>query len=168
LEQIITIKKRFIIFKGDLFLMQLHNVTFSFSKPDSSLFSRILDFRFKSFFEPFQLDRSNVSDGLDEVSIHIVAQQEHAIIGYSRITLGTNEAQISQMVVDLPFRRKGLGRELLERSMERVKEAGIKKVYINSRLNALKFYEKMGFKSVGEVFASKKNGLLHMRMEKTI
>jgi predicted GNAT family N-acyltransferase len=148
--------------------MSIPNLTFAYIKPDSSTFQRVLDFRYKNFFEPFKLGRGIVEDELDPISIHIAATTNGEIVGYVRVTLGSQDAQLSQMAVEISARKKGLGKELLDKALERVKEAGIKRVSLNSRLNGLKFYQKMGFKSVGEVFSSKKSGLLHMRMEKIL
>jgi predicted GNAT family N-acyltransferase len=38
--------------------------------------------------------------------------------------------------------------------------------FIDARISAIDFYEKLGFEVVSEVFASKKTGAPHVRMER--
>ncbi|HYG37976.1 MAG TPA: GNAT family N-acetyltransferase [Cytophagales bacterium] len=148
--------------------MNLQQVNFSFITTESSFFEQILDLRYKTFFEPFQLKRSIVQDELEDSSLHLLASKDGNVMGYLRVTLTETEAFISQMIVDPSCRKQGLGKELITLALEKIKALGLKKVILDSRLNALKFYEKQGFQSVGNVFSSRKTGLLHMKMEKAL
>lgn len=148
--------------------MNIQQVNFNFVTTASTFFQQILDLRYRTFFEPFALKRNIVEDELEESSLHLLASKNGNVLGYLRLTLTEKEAIISQMIVEQSVRKQGLGKELMTIALEKIKPFGLNKVILDSRLNALKFYEKLGFKSVGEVFSSRKNGLLHMKMEKSL
>jgi predicted GNAT family N-acyltransferase len=60
------------------------------------------------------------------------------------------------------FRNLGLGSELLKEVLKDVQKLN-KKIYLHSQLKAVSYYERAGFKKVGEIFTEA--GIEHYRME---
>lgn len=69
--------------------------------------------------------------------------QEGQIVGF----IGTNNDNIEMLFIDPEFRAKGVGRALTSFAVNNLK---IKKVDVNEQnLQAVGFYEKLGFKVIG-------------------
>ena len=148
--------------------MNFDQIDFSFISADSPLYHAALELRFKVLFQPFELKKDIVEDEMEGISMHFSASYSGALLGYARLTLAGEQAIISQMVIEEDVRKQGIGAEILRHLVEKAIASGVKKISLNSRLKAIKFYEKFGFKAIGDVFASPKTRLLHMKLEKPL
>ena len=88
-----------------------------------------------------------------EKSVYFVAEKEGEIIGgggiYPTQGLPADTCELVKMYLVPMARGKGLGKEIIEKNLRFAKEAGFKKVYLESMpelKKALKVYEKAGFK----------------------
>jgi Acetyltransferases, including N-acetylases of ribosomal proteins len=88
-----------------------------------------------------------------EKSVYFVAEKEGEIIGgggiYPTQGLPADTCELVKMYLLPMARGKGLGKEIIEKNLRFAKEAGFKKVYLESMpelKKALKVYEKAGFK----------------------
>ena len=89
------------------------------------------------------------------------------IIGVGRIHFTDNIAQIRYMAVKNNFSKQGLGSKMIA-ELEKIAETNkIKKIYLNSRINAVKFYENNGYSKIKEVKPSF-GSIVHYRMEKIL
>ncbi len=59
-------------------------------------------------------------------------------------------------------------KKIIKRIIKKSREETCTKIFLNSRIKAVEFYRKCGFRSTGKVFPSKKTGLSHQRMEMQI
>lgn len=75
-------------------------------------------------------------------------------------------AKIRQMAVDPAFQAQGLGRQLLTAIERDLQQRGIATLELAARLEALGFYEKLGYYAVGERFVEV--GIPHQEMRKTL
>ena len=96
-------------------------------------------------YEQFEIDRS----------ILWVAETEDGIVGccgiYPTKGLPPNCAELVKFYLDQKARGKGVGKELMERSVHSAKEFGYNQLYIESLPHykkAVSMYEKYGFKSL--------------------
>jgi predicted GNAT family N-acyltransferase len=62
----------------------------------------------------------------------------------------------------------GLGMRILQALMEKAIEQDARLLTLNARVAKMQFYQKFGFKPVGEVFASTKTGVPHIKMQKAV
>lgn len=75
-------------------------------------------------------------------------------------------AKLRQVAVLKDYRGKGYGREIMLAAMEKAKELGFLWVTLNSRLNAINFYKRLGFCEYGNEF--EEVGLPHIKMKKIL
>lgn len=77
--------------------------------------------------------------------LFFVAENEETIVGYIITDVRKNEGVIISIAVDTPFQRNGIGRTLIEKTIEKLStEYVVLTVRVNNE-SAQKFYEKLGF-----------------------
>ena len=91
-------------------------------------------------------------DGKDINSIHIIGKKQEQIIAYSRIMNLNNEfCSIGRVLVKKELRKKGIGKKLMEKSIEKARKLfNQKKIKISAQKHLQNFYEKCGFVFEGE------------------
>jgi len=128
-----------------------------------------LRLRYEVFFKPHGLGPDAVEDGLDQHSRHLALLAEGKLVAYGRMTPeGMNRASFSQMVVSPAHQGTGLGGMLLSWMIGICEQAEIEITVLEARVGKKGFYEKHGFRSVGNIHPSRRTGILHVRMEKQI
>lgn len=76
------------------------------------------------------------------------------------------EAKIRQMAVRPSLQGKGCGRVLLEAAEQVLAQRGFTDLYLNSRMTAIGFYERLGYQRIGPEFMEV--GTPHVKMFKKI
>ena len=80
---------------------------------------------------------------------------------------GEGVSQIRQMAVHPDYQRSGLGTRLMTGVEAILREEGrTQRIFLNARVPAVPFYEKLGYRSIGEAF--RELGIPHLRMEKAL
>ena len=74
---------------------------------------------------------------------------------------GRRAAQLRGMAVDTAHQGRGIGRQLLDAAMERLRNAGFEALWANARDTALPFYRRLGMDVVGEGFLTSDTKLPH-------
>lgn len=107
--------------------------------------------------------RKQVPDGLKQIEILIVAEDDGKTLGF----MGIAEGCLEMLFLHPEARGKGLGRQLLELA---VSKYGVAKLCVNEQNpNALGFYEHMGFTICGRSETDDAGNpfpLLHMVLQK--
>ena len=122
----------------------------------------------KSRAEIFLLEQGIVCQDMDDVdyeSMHYFFTSENRVIAYLRAYVCDEENNIVKIgrVITLEH-KKGLGSELMKRSIADVKERfNCDKIFVSAQKQALGFYEKMGFQSVSDEYLEE--GIVHIAME---
>lgn len=78
----------------------------------------------------------------------------------------TKHAKIRQMAVGPEFQGQGIGRKLLSAVEGDLRNRGIATVELAARVEAIGFYEKLGYHPVGERFVEV--GISHQEMQKVL
>jgi ribosomal protein S18 acetylase RimI-like enzyme len=78
----------------------------------------------------------------------------------------TKHYQLRGMAVDLQYRGKGIGKQLVNFSENELKALGIPFLWCNARISAKEFYSKLGFKVISKEFIIPDVGP-HYRMSKS-
>jgi ribosomal-protein-alanine acetyltransferase len=76
-------------------------------------------------------------------------QRSHSLAGYIVARMGANELHINNVAVRENYRRRGIGRLLLDRILEEGSRAGVANAFLELRAGneaALALYEKCGFR----------------------
>ncbi len=123
----------------------------------------------KSRAEIFLLEQNIICQDLDDKdrnSIHCFFTDKNRVVAYLRAFPSGDDTVTIGRVLTLEH-GKGLGRELMKRSLEEIKNHfGNKKTIVHAQKQAAQFYEKMGFKTVSDEYLEE--GIVHITMEKNI
>ena len=112
-----------------------------------SEFEAYYAFRWKTLREPWNQPRGSEKDEFEGEAIHLAAWDETgSLVGVGRLhrVIG-NCGQIRYMAVDPDQRSHGVGRAILRELERRATESGIREIKLNSRQDAVPFYEKNGY-----------------------
>jgi len=134
---------------------------------------QIAELEKQCFSDPWSLN-SITSELHNDLSLWIVAEQDGVVAGYvgSQSVLG--EADMMNLAVAPGFRRQGIGRELVEVLVERLKERGAHILILEVRASndaAIALYEALGFVQVGRrpnYYVHPKEDALILRKEWTL
>ena len=98
---------------------------------------------------------------------HIGVYRGDELIGVCIITpLNPMTARMRQVVITPNCRKMGIGRTMMLFAEHRAIELGFSRLILDSRLTAMAFYEKLGYRKVGHKFMEL--GLPHYLMEKIL
>lgn len=90
-------------------------------------------------------------DSDDNTATHFVGFIDGKAVATCRIIQRDEfSCMIGRIAVRKNFRKGGLGGEIVHAAETRIKELGFKKIYIHSQLQAVPFYEKIGYSQIGE------------------
>lgn len=102
-------------------------------------------------------------DNVDYNAYHLFLEEKGEVVAYLRAFYGENSDEIHIGRVLSIEHNKGLGTDLMNKAVNYFKQNGVNKIVLNSQIPAVKFYEKLGFKTVGEEFIAA--GIPHIKME---
>lgn len=125
----------------------------------------------KSRTEVFLLEQNIVCQDLDDMdykSLHCFIEENGRVIAYLRAFMEDGNAETVKVGRVLTLDRgKGIGRELMKKSLEEIKKTfNCKRLHINSQKHAVGFYEKFGFKTCSDEFLEE--GVVHISMERPV
>lgn len=107
-------------------------------------------------------------DNKDQQSYHHLCYVDSILAGYTRLLpagLSYNEISIGRVVTAPAFRGIGLGKELMQKSIETCEELFEEtRIRIGAQRHLSKFYNSMGFIESGEPYDE--DGILHIEMVK--
>lgn len=88
-------------------------------------------------------------EGDSEESLYVLVLDDIYPVAACRIHVSDNEetAKIERVSVLSEYRKKGVGRLLIEEAENWIRESGVKKICIYSRDEAVGFYEALGYKA---------------------
>ncbi len=93
--------------------------------------------------EPLEWDKDDAS------AIHYLVFYNDQPIATARLK---PDGQIGRMAVLASHRNNGIGSALLQFILSNIDTNNLKQVYLHAQTAAIKFYQRQGFKSVGEIF----------------
>ncbi len=92
----------------------------------------------------------------------------HALLLSAGIPVATgrleSDGHIGRIAVVRSQRGKGLGSRIVTFLEDRAREQGLQRVYLGAQLQAIPFYEKLGYRCYGDEFMDA--GIAHRHMEK--
>jgi predicted GNAT family N-acyltransferase len=91
-------------------------------------------------------------DSDDPRAIHFLALASGRAVGTARLVMRRRGAKIGRMAVLKSYRRKGVGRKLLQRAVATARKLGARKIYLHAQVAVIGFYERLHFRCVGPVF----------------
>lgn len=124
----------------------------------------------KSRYEVFVCDQKitdeNDFDDIDKNVYHIFLEDEGKVVAYARLIpsgIVYEESSIGRVLVLGNYRRRGIAQELIKKSIDFLKEdLKEEKIKISAQLYIKELYEKVGFKTVSDVYDEV--GIPHIKM----
>ena len=119
--------------------------------------------RYRVMYEPFDLDPGFVDVG--EGGLHMGGFEGGRLVAYGRLSVDRDGrgAALYQVVVESGRQRSGVGRQLVEALLALASDRGLSHVRLDARVEAVGFYEALGFSVTGDVFRNP-TGLPHKPM----
>ena len=106
------------------------------------------------------------ADDKDQMSWHLMAWNNDRLAGYTRLVpagVSYKEVSIGRVVIFPKMRKTGLGKELMERSIEMVYTLWNKQpICIGAQLYLKKFYESFGFQQCSDIYLE--DNIEHIQM----
>ena len=112
------------------------------------------------------IEEQNISerielDGKDPDCFHVLASDTKGKpIGTARMD---DKAKIGRMAVLHDYRRRGIGRKMVQALMDYGRKNSITDFHLSAQVSATGFYKKMGFEPFGEEFIEA--GITHINMK---
>lgn len=102
----------------------------------------------------------------DASRLHIGALWEKTLVG--TVSLATEGAvgRIKQMAVHPDEQQQGIGLRLMAEAEAHARHHGLQRMVLHARETAVGFYERLGYRAVGETFTE--IGMPHRTMEKSL
>ncbi|HEY9739328.1 MAG TPA: GNAT family N-acetyltransferase [Coleofasciculaceae cyanobacterium] len=112
------------------------------------------------------INPNRVFDGKDERAEHILAYLDNQPVGTARIRcLSKHSTSIEKLAVLSTARRQGIGKKIMEKSLEIAAQKNVEEVVINAQEYIKGLYQQLGFEQEGERFmvAGNPHALIKMR-----
>jgi ribosomal-protein-alanine N-acetyltransferase len=80
-----------------------------------------------------------------------IAEEGGQVCGYCCLSVLFEEAEVLNIAVDTPFREQGFGAEILKNALQKAKDLGAEKCFLEVRVSnapALGLYRKFGFEDL--------------------
>lgn len=100
----------------------------------------------------------------DKKSKHFIAVIDNKIVATARVReTESKEYKIERMATKKGYRKRGIGKGLVEYIIDHIKKQNTKRIWMQSQVRAQKFYETCGFKTVSKPYNL--YGIKHIDME---
>lgn len=143
----------------------MSDVRYQFVAASDPLFDQVRKLRWSVLRAPLGLQYTPDWDDGEAGASHLVAVEDGVVVGYGRLIVRAQGAQIRYMSVAESVQGRGVGSRIVELLIERAWELGAPCIWLNARFNALDFYRKLGFVERGAFFDSEETAIPHKRME---
>jgi predicted GNAT family N-acyltransferase len=101
-------------------------------------------------------------DGEDETALHFLAETNSGSpIGTARLL---QDGHIGRVAVLPEWRGRGVGAALMRRAMQEAGACGHSEAFLDAQLDAIAFYQRLGFQTEGEIFMDAGIPHRHMRL----
>ncbi len=113
------------------------------------------------------IDEALDFDDNDDHALHFVAYDEGPV-GAARVRFpdDANRAKIERVSVIPKYRGKGVGKDIMMKIDEHLRELGVSEIYLDAQSHVKNFYEKLGYTQIGDEF--EEVGIPHVVMVKRL
>lgn len=129
-------------------------------------FSQAMDIRIKVFVEEQKVPVEEEKDGYDEIAKHFGVFLNNQLIGTGRLIIQNNKAKLGRIAILKEYRGQGFGANLIKTMLATGTKKGLNEFILGAQLQAIDFYEKLGFKAEGDVFQD--GGIPHRTMRLSV
>lgn len=118
------------------------------------------------FIEEQGVPEAEEWDDLDGQAVHLLALEGETALGTARLFVSGETGKIGRVCVARPARGTGLGKALIAAGCDRLRALGCSRVELGAQLQAMPFYESLGFAAFGPVYDDA--GIPHRKMERPL
>lgn len=118
------------------------------------------------FIEEQGIAEAEEWDALDGAAIHLLALEGETPLGTARLFVQGAKGQIGRVCVARAARGSGLGRALILDGCARLQALGCTRVELGAQVQAMAFYETLGFTAFGDAYDDA--GIPHRLMAKPL
>jgi len=130
-------------------------------------YKQVLKLRDEILRRPLGLNFSQDELEKERNNMHMAAYEDDLMLGCCMLVEEEPEAvRLRQMAVVNDVQGKGIGRALMQFAENLARDRGYKRITMHARKNAVGFYEKMGYKKIGDEFME--ITIPHVVMEKEL
>ena len=117
-------------------------------------FQAVLDLRIEVFVVEQECPLDEELDGQDDDAVHVALSRDGAVVGTARLRTVQDGAvaKIERVAVKASLRGTGLGRAAMMAVEAQGRAAGCTEALLGGQLQALRFYEGLGYVAEGPVF----------------
>ncbi|XZN89108.1 MAG: GNAT family N-acetyltransferase [Microcoleus sp.] len=102
---------------------------------------------------PLGMEKGSERDNYEDTAVHLIALCDRQIIASARLRESSpGVGNISYVAVLPEFQNQGIGTKLIENLIVKAQQKNLKAVRLMSRMNAIKFYQKIGFSEQDKPF----------------
>jgi len=133
----------------------------------SKEYQQMVDLRYNILRKPLGLTFNDVELAKEKDDILIAAFEDDVMLGCCLLTRENNQSvRLRQMAVQNNLQGKGIGASLMNFAESIALDRGFTRISMHARKSAVGFYEKLGYRIVGEEF--EEVTIPHYVMEKTL
>lgn len=125
-----------------------------------------LEIRRHVFIEEQNVPEELERDAYDATAAHFLAHLNGKAVGTARVVIKGAEAKIGRVAVLKDARGTRQGQALIAACVDWARAQGCVRAILGAQIDALGFYEKLGFTAYGEIFDDA--GIDHQMMERTL
>ena len=130
-------------------------------------YAQMVELRSEVLRKPIGLDFTEEELDREKDEILIAAFDEDEMMGCCMLcNAGEGELRLRQMAVKDEIQGTGIGASIISFAENLARDKGYNKIVMHARDSAVGFYEKLGYKVVGEAFTEV--NLPHHKMEKSL
>lgn len=116
-------------------------------------YQEVLNLRYAILRKPLGLEFTAQEVEQEANNLHIAAFEDEQLLGCCMLVEeNPTTVRLRQMAVLNDLQGKGIGRALMQFAENLARDRGYKKISMHARKNAVGFYEKMGYRKVGDEF----------------
>jgi len=118
----------------------------------SDEYEKCVQLRYKVLREPLGLRFSAEQLAVEANDIQLACFQDDELVGCLSFIKEGNRAHMRQVAVEPNLQGRGVGRILVQFAEGFVREKGFDSIVLHARETAVAFYERLGYRCVGESF----------------
>ena len=112
--------------------------------------AEMFDQRWLVLRSPLGMEKGSERDNYEDAAVHLVGICDRKIIASARLReLSPELGSISYVAVLPQFQNRGIGTKLIENLIAKAQAKNLKTLRLKSRINAIKFYQRIGFTEQG-------------------
>lgn len=142
------------------------DIKWLFIDKKSKFYDETIELVYEELFKDYNYSKETILAEKQNNGIHVIAVYNSKVVGHARLFVENNIGMISQVAVAKGYRNLKIGSEVINILVKEAEKLKIEAVELNSREDAIGFYEKLGFIRNGNLKKSPKTGLLLLNMKK--